>query len=78
MEMVPGGSVVPRFSSRYRHPLRGSHQQNKGYPDSQAEVNRRVEYYGLFYGSLKTPRLALCQSGSRGRTHISQVGDAPR
>lgn len=46
------------FYSRYRHLLQASRQQNKGYRDSQAKVNRRVVYYGLYYGGAKTPLLA--------------------
>lgn len=42
------------FRSRYRHPLQASRQQNKGYRSSQAKVNRRVVYYGLYYGGSKT------------------------
>jgi hypothetical protein len=58
------------FCSRYRHLLQVSRQQSKGYRDSQAKVNRRVVYYGLFYGGSKTPFSGLVQCGSQGRTHI--------
>ncbi len=49
------------FYSRYRHLLQVSRQQSKGYRDSQAKVNRRVVYYGLYYGGSKTPFSGLVQ-----------------
>ncbi len=51
------GAQEKQFCSRYRHLPWVSRQQSKGYRDSQAKVNRRVVYYGLYYGGAETPRI---------------------